>query len=420
MYLCLKILKIYTMIKKVILVIYDGLGDRPVPELNNLTPLEAAYTPNMDKYAKQAECGLMYTLGRGIVPGSDTAHLAILGCDPHKYYNGRGPIEAFGIGLKLEDGDIAFRGNMGSVDEHLNIIDRRAGRIRNVKPFTELIDGIEIDGVKFIVKPGTAHRAIVVMKGNGLSSAVSDVDPHIADCKAQKCIPTNNSVEAKFTATLLNKFLKKSHEILSNHPLNAQLIANGNLPANYILLRGAGKYIKIPSFFEKYKLNACCIAGGGLYKGIASFLAMDIIEVEGATALPDSNIKNKFSMAMEKLKDYDFVFVHVKATDSLGEDGNFEGKKIFIEKADLAFSVFDNIDEETLLVVTADHSTPCELKSHSADSVPIMFYGKGVRIDNVDSFNERSCAAGGLGIVLGNEIMPQIQNIMGKLHLFGA
>jgi len=408
------------MLNKAILVIYDGLGDRPIEQLNNLTPLEAAYTPNMDRFAQRSECGLMYTLGRGTVPGSDTAHLGILGYDPHIYYNGRGPIEAVGMGLELKHGDIAFRGNMGTVDDEFNIIDRRAGRIRDVLPFTKHLDGIEINGIKFIVKPGTAHRAIVIMRGNGLSSAISDVDPHIADSKVKICVPTDNTEEAKFTAEVLNIFLAKSFEILSELEINKKLKQEGKLQANYILVRGAGMYKQIPSFKEKFDLKGCCIAGGGLYKGVAAFLGMDVLSVEGATALPDTNVKNKFALAVEKTKEYDFVFVHVKATDSLGEDGNYEGKKQFIEKIDLAFSEFEKIDEETLLVVTADHSTPCEMKSHSADPVPIMFYGKGIRTDSVSEFNERACSQGGFHVLQGKDVMPEILNLMRKLHLFGA
>jgi len=408
------------MLSKTILVIYDGLGDRPIEQFNYLTPLEAANTPNMDKFAKKGECGIMYTLGRGVVPGSDTAHLGILGYDPLVYYNGRGPIEAVGMGLELKHGDIAFRGNMATVDEQLNIIDRRAGRIRDVSPFTKHLDGIEIDGVKFIVKPGTAHRAIVIMRGKGLSSAISDVDPHVADSKVNVCIPLDDTEEAKHTANVLNKFMAKSFDILSGLEINKKLQQEGKLQANFVLVRGAGMYKQIPSFKEKFGLRGCCIAGGGLYKGVAAFLGMDVLSVEGATALPDTNVNNKFSLAVEKSKEYDFVFVHVKATDSLGEDGNYEGKKQFIEKIDLAFSEFEKMDNETLLVVTADHSTPCEMKSHSADPVPIMFYGNGVRTDEVSEFNERACSHGGFHVLKGKDVMPEIMNLMRKLHLFGA
>ena len=407
------------MLKKVVIVICDGLGDRPVPQLGGLTPLEAAETPNLDKLAAEGECGMMHTLGRGHTPGSDTAHLMIFGYDIATCYSGRGPIEVAGLGMKLEHGDVALRGNMGTVENGV-IKDRRAGRIRVVAPLCEAIDGMEIDGVKFIVKPGTAHRAGVIMRGKGLSDAITDADPHKADAPLHGAAPTNDTREAKKTAEVLNKFLARSYEVLSKHPYNKERVARGELPGNYLLVRGAGQYKKVESFKERYGLTACCIAGGGLYKGVGAYLGMDILDVPGATALPDTNIENKFKLAVESLGKYDFAFVHVKAADSLGEDGNYTGKRDFIEKIDRAVPILFGLPENTLLVWTADHTTPCEMKAHSADPVPIMFHGPGVRVDYVRAFGERACTSGGLGFMTGLDIMPQVQNLLGTLHLVGA
>ncbi|MBU8932940.1 MAG: 2,3-bisphosphoglycerate-independent phosphoglycerate mutase [candidate division Zixibacteria bacterium] len=409
--------------KKVIFVICDGLGDRPVKGLNNMTPLEAAKTPNLDKLATGAECGLMHTLGRGKTPGSDTAHLTIFGYPIDQCYSGRGPIEVAGLGLKCEDGDVALRGNFGTVDGNLTIKDRRAGRILEVGPLTEAIDGMEVDSVKFIVKPGTAHRAGVIMRGKGLSGAIVDADPHVPDVPVRTVTATDDTPEAKHTADVLNKFLGKAHEVLKNHPFNAKRVKDGKLPANFLLVRGGGQYKELASFKEKFDLSACCIAGGGLYKGVAAFLGMDIIDVPGATGLPDANVENKFRAALEKLEEFDFVFVHVKAADSLSEDGNWEAKRDFIEKIDAAAVLLTDLSPETLLVVTADHSTASEMKAHCADPVPIMFYGGGgesIRVDDVTAFNERACASGGLGHMVGLDVMPQVQNLLGKLHLVGA
>ncbi len=408
------------MLKKAIVLIFDGLGDRPIASLGGLTPLEYAKTPNFDKLATQAECGLMHTLGRGLRPGSDTSHLAIFGYEPAEYYPGRGPIEVAGIGLKMQDGDVAFRGNFGTVDENMVIQDRRAGRIRDVAPLTKALNGLEIDGVTLVVKPGTAHRAGVIMRGPRLSSAVTDADPHEVGRAVLEVKPTDDSPEAKRTAELLNKFVAKTHEILAELEFNKERQGRGELPGNCLLVRGAGQYRSFPSFKERFGFSACCVAGGGLYKGVGAFLGMDIIEVPGATALPDSDIEAKFKTALKQLGSHDFVFIHVKAADSLAEDGNPEGKKKFIEKCDKAMGLFDNLPKGALLVVTADHSTPCELKQHSADPVPVMFYGEGVRTDDVAAFGERACAKGGLGHIEGKDIMPQIQNLMGRLHLIGA
>lgn len=408
------------MLKKVVLVIIDGLGDRPVKELGGLTPLEAAKTPNIDKFAVDAKCGQMYTLDRGVVPGSDTAHLAILGYEPETHYSGRGPLEAAGVGLKLQQGDIAFRANFGTVDEDLVIIDRRAGRIKDVSKLTASLDGIEIDNVKFIVKPGTSYRAVLVMKGDELSSKITDVDPHETGRKRTWSAPLDGSRQATRTAEILNKFMNRAHKILKEHEYNKAREKEGKFPANYLLVRGAGRYNKISPFKEKYGMKACCIAGGGLYKGIAFLLGMNIIDIKGATGRPDTDILGKFKKTVELSGEYDFVFTHVKATDNFGHDGNYEGKKEFIEKIDDAFSEFEKLDEETLLIVTADHSTPCELKDHSADYVPLMFHGLGVRKDNVNAFNERACIGGGLGTMFGKDIMRHIMNLLGKLPLFGA
>ncbi len=319
----------------------------------------------------------------------------------------------------MKHGDVALRGNMGTVKDG-KIIDRRAGRIRVVAPLCEAIDGMEIDGIKFIVKPGTAHRAGVIMRGEGLSDKITDADPHRADAPLRDATPTDNSPEAKKTAAVLNKFLAKVHEVLSKQPLNKEREARGELPGNYLLVRGAGQYKHVPSFEERYGLKACCIAGGGLYKGVGAYLGMHIFDVPGATALPDTDIEAKFKLAVASLEKYNFVFVHVKAADSLGEDGNYIGKRDFIERIDLAVPRLLNMPEDTLLIWTADHSTPCEMKAHSADPVPVMFHGQGVRVDNVRAFSERACTSGGLGFMTGLDLMPQMENLLGTLHLVGA
>ena len=409
------------MIKKALVFIMDGLGDRPIKDFENKTPLEYANTPNFNKICSESQCGLMYTLGRGKRPGSDTAHLSIFGYPVDKYYTGRGPIEAAGVGINLEQGDVAFRGNFGTVDDDWKVIDRRAGRIKDVTIFSQALDGIEIDGIKFIVKPGSAYRAGVVMRGKGLSSNVSSADSHNAGDSIHDVKPLDDTKEAKFTADVLNKFMMKSYNILKELEENKLRQSRGELQANFLLLRGAGVYPKLPNFTEKWGFNrACCIAGGGLYKGIGAFLGMDLINVPGANAQVDTNLEGKFTTAIESLKKYDFVFLHIKPTDSLAEDGNYLGKKEFIEKIDKYVSILHKVDNETLIVITADHSTACELKAHSADAVPILFHAKGIRNDGIDKFGERDCAKGSLGIIEGKDVMPNILNVMGKLPLIGA
>jgi 2,3-bisphosphoglycerate-independent phosphoglycerate mutase len=408
------------MIKKAICVVFDGLGDRPIKEFAGKTPLESASTPNFDLIAKKSLCGLMHTLGRGVRPGSDVSHLAIFGYPLEQYYTGRGPIEVAGLGIQLEGGDVALRGNFGTVDAEWNILDRRAGRIRVVDEFAATVDGIEIDGIKFIVKPGTAHRAGIVLRGRGLSAAVSDNDPHEEGLPVCEIKPLDDSIEAKFTAEVLNKFMRKSYEILDTMDTNKKRVADGQFAANFMLMRGAGMYPTMPRFEEKYGLKAACVAGGGLYKGIGAFLGMDIIDVPGATGLPDTDVELKFKTSVSLLDKYDFIFCHVKATDSLAEDGNHQGKKDFIEKADKAATYLINLPDDVMLVITSDHSTACELKAHTADPVPTLFCNPSVLIDSVSEFGERAFAGGGLGFIEGKDVMPQVMNLMGKLHLIGA
>ena len=407
-------------LQKAVVVICDGLGDRPIAELGGLTPLEAAATPVLDDLAAHSECGLMCALGRGRRPGSDTSHLAIFGYDIDTCYSGRGPIEAAGVGLQLEDGDVALRANLGTVDDAGVIVDRRAGRILDVSAMAAAVDGMEIDGVRFLVRPGTAHRAAVVMRGQGLSGHVTDADPHVPGEAVHEVRPTDATAEASRTADILTRFLKESHEVLEALPENQQRKTEDLFPANFLLVRGAGQYRNFDSFSDKYGLRSCCIAGGGLYRGIASLLGMAVIDVPGATGLPDTDVAAKFVAAGRMLADHDFVFVHVKATDTLGEDGDFLGKKGFIEKIDGAADILLGLPPEVLVVITADHSTPCALKQHSADPVPILFRGAGVRVDSVETFGERSVAHGGAGLMSGYDVMPQVINLLGRARLIGA
>ncbi|MCX8038884.1 MAG: 2,3-bisphosphoglycerate-independent phosphoglycerate mutase [Candidatus Sumerlaeia bacterium] len=408
------------MASKIVLLVCDGLGDRPVPELGDKTPLEAARTPNLDRLAARGITGLMHSLGRGLTPGSDTSHLNILGYDYREYYSGRGTIEVAGLGMELRHGDVALRGNMGTVDSELKIVDRRAGRITDTSPFTQLLDGMEIEGVKFMVKPGTAHRAGIVVRGEGLSAKVTDNDPHEPGLKVWEVKPKDDSPEAARTAAVLNKFLARAHEVLNACEANKARVAEGKPAANYLLIRGAGFYRHVPPFAERYfGLKACCIAGGGLYKGIGAYTGMTLLDVPGATALPDSDIRAKFTKAREALSDFDFVFVHVKAADSLGEDGNWKGKRDFIERIDEAAELLLDLPD-ALLVVTADHTTPCALQKHSADPVPVMIVGDGVRVDGVMAYNERAVVGGGLGRLVGTDLMPELMNLIGKYKLIGA
>jgi 2,3-bisphosphoglycerate-independent phosphoglycerate mutase len=404
---------------KAMLIVMDGLGDRPIKELGDLTPLEAAHTPNLDALAARGITGIMNAIGVGRRPGSDTSHLAILGYDLDKYYTGRGTIEVAGLGMDLQAGDVALRGNLGTVDENLVVTDRRAGRITDTGPFVKDLDGLVYEGVTLKVRPGTGHRAGIILRGPGLSSRISDNDPHEVGVKVHEVHALDDSPQARFTAKVLNHFLAEAQRILRDHPLNKERVAQGKPAANYLLGRGAGYYKEIEKFQQRYGLKACTIAGGGLYKGIGAFTGMDLIKVPGATGLPDTDVAAKFRAGLTALAGpYDFAFVHVKAADTFGEDGDFQGKKAFIEKVDAAAVAL--LGASCLIVVTADHTTPCALKKHSGDPVPIMMVGDGmVRPDSVTRFGERPCARGDLGRLTGLQVMPEIINLLGIAKLIG-
>jgi len=388
--------------KKIILVIIDGLGDEPIPQLGGKTPLEAAKTPNFDSLAKEGICGLMipFKFRWQEYPTSDVAHVALFSFDPKKYYLGRGVYEALGAGVKLKEGDVALRVNFATVDKNLKITDRRAGRIEKTKELIDALNKIEIEEADFHLKKAFGHRAVLrIRSSKKLSSNITDGDPHKVGVKVKKIKPKDNTKEAKFTAKILNQFLEQSHQILESHPLNKKRKRKGFLPANYLLVRGAGSLRKTPTFKEKFGLKTCCIAGGTLYKGVGKALGMDLIKVKGANGKPNTNLKGKFTAAKNALRKYDFVFLHIKATDNLAEDGKFIEKMKFIEKIDKnivwLFSNGKIHKEAFILAVSADHSTSSLKKHHISNPVPILIFGAGK--DRVKQFSENSCKNGKLG-----------------------
>ena len=401
---------------KAILLVCDGLGDRP--SAGGKTPLQAAFTPNLDELSESGINGLIDVISPGIVPGSDTAHLALFGYDPYRYYPGRGVFEVLGANMELNEGDVAFRANFATVDEKMRVIDRRAGR-KGSKILAEVLDGLEIDGIKISLKNTTQHRCALVLKGEQLSRDVSDVDTHEAGDIVQECKPLKDDKAARKTAAIVNKFVRKSYELLNYHTVNAERREKGEPPANIILLRGAGSYESITSLKERFGFSAACIAGASLYKGVAKYLGMKVLNIESATGKSDTNLKDKAEAALQALEVYDFVFVHVKDTDNSGHDGDFEGKRDIISRVD-AELVARIKDVDGYIVVTGDHSTPVTLKRHCSDPVPVVIHGEGVRTDDVNKFDEISAASGGLNRIRGVDLMPMLADYMGYYIMYGT
>ncbi len=385
-----------------IFIVLDGLGDENIPAFENKTPLEAAETPILDAWAEEGELGLLFPAFKGSLPTSEEGHFSLFGYDPQKYGLSRGIVTATGSGIEVKEGDVAIRGNFSTVKDG-EVVDRRAGRIKDADDLIESIDGTEIDGVKFIVKSAKEHRVGIVMRGEGLSAKISDGDPHYGEggsgLKGVK--PLNETEEAKKSARVLNEFLEKTHKILSDHDFNI----GKELPANYILTRGASGVVDLPPFNEKYNKKSACVAGKILYKQIGNLLGMDVIEVDGANGLTDTNLKGKFQAAREAiLSGYDFVFVHVKATDSLAEDGNFWAKKEFIERIDRNLEVFSEFTGT--IVVTSDHSTCSIMASHCVEDIPLLVKGRGK--DKTRYFGEKECLRGALGKIDQRKLLENI------------
>jgi len=268
--------------KRAVLIVVDGMGDRPLIDHDYKTPLEYANTPNMDRLAKGGLVGLLDPISPGVRPGSDVANLALFGYDPAKYYTGRGPLEALGAGIDLGPNDIAFRVNFATVDDDFRVEDRRAGRIRKgASKLAKSVSEIKVEsvpGIKTIFKPTVDHRAVLVLRGERLSKNVTDTDPQEEGLKLVISRATDGSEEAKRTSAAVNEFVKRSHEALREHPLNQERANDGEKPANIILTRGAGTRPSLPSFKSMFDLRGACISGTALIKGIASAAGIDVIE----------------------------------------------------------------------------------------------------------------------------------------------
>lgn len=417
------------------LIICDGLGDRPVAALNGKTPLEAAETPTFDRLAAEGATGLMYPIAPGIVAGSDTSHLALLGFDPFHCYSGRGPFECAGIDMDVRQGDVCFRVNFSTVyddAEHKPTVDpetgalraivqdRRAGRIEEgTDQLAAALDGLEIDGVKVLFKESVAHRAGLILRGEGLGANVTDVDPHTvgeAIWVARGLDPASEK-----TAAVLNQFVARSYEILKDLDVNKRRVAEGKLPANVALPRGVGTAPDLGDFNTRNRVKAACIVETGLIRGIGVYLNMDIVDVEGATGGLDSDLQAMARAIVAALEDHTFVLCNMKGPDIAGHDGNPQAKVRIIEAIDAAVkTVVEEGPKDLILAVTGDHSTPVAKGDHGGDAVPFLLHGPGVKPDSVTAFGEGPCGAGSLGTFVGQNVTPMLTNLMNVQPKFGA
>ncbi len=383
---------------KIILVVLDGLGGLPI---NGKTELASAHKPNIDNLLKDSSCGLITPVLPGLTPGSGPGHLALFGYNPLKFDIGRGILEALGVDMEVLPGDITARGNFCTIKDGI-VVDRRAGRIPDEKN-RELIGLLssrikEIDGVKVILKSGKEHRFVLLFRGN-LKGSCTDTDPHLEGNPVLESKPLN---DGERLAGIVNKFTRSAIEVLKD-----------SYPANGVLIRGITGAPDIPQFPEIYKMRSIAIATYPMYRGIAKLLGMDIASFDG------QDIKDEINELKNKYEDYDFFFVHIKKTDSYGEDGNFDEKVKVIERFDEFIPEILSLKPD-VLAITGDHSTPSKYHAHSWHPVPILIHSKWTRRHNATSFNETECLKGDLGIFEARYIMPILLSNAGRLDKFGA
>ncbi|MEE9163633.1 MAG: 2,3-bisphosphoglycerate-independent phosphoglycerate mutase [Thermoplasmata archaeon] len=406
--------------KKVLLVVCDGLGDRPTEDLAGQTPLQAAATPNLDWFAARGACGQVDVIAPGVRPGSDTAHLALFGYDPHVVYSGRGPFEAAGVGLDVQEGDVALRCNFATMDTKGRLVDRRAGRIREgTDELAASLTDQTFDGVRIVFRAGTEHRGALLLRGSNLDPRVTDGDPHalgvpVAEVKAM-------APEAERTARIVNQFVDQAKQILSTHPVNESRIQKGRPPANVILTRGAGRLSEIHPLTEKWGLRFAAVAGVALVKGICRLTGMTLLDVKGATGGLDSDFDAKISAARDALDGYDVVIVSIKAPDIAGHDGEPEEKVRVIERIDRSLGLLRQaFRHDWVFGITADHSTPSSTGDHSADPVPFLVYTEDIRRDEVNRYDEMAVAMGSLSRIRGLDVLALLLDLANRTEKFGA
>jgi 2,3-bisphosphoglycerate-independent phosphoglycerate mutase len=407
---------------KILFVVLDGISDRPCSALGGLTPLAAAKKPVLDKLAQEGCCGIMDTIAPGVRPGSDTAHLALLGYDPYTCYTGRGPLECEGSGIHMDPGMIGFRCNYATITRQGLVTDRRAGRIHDTAVLsTALQEGVDLSpfGVEFIFRSGAGHRAALALKGKGLGHCVSSNDPKKEGVAPLTIKPVKKTAQDKKTASICNEFVRQSAKILFDHPVNEERVRHGLNPANVVLMRGAGEMGRFVPFSGKYGLEGSVISAASLINGIGSAVGLNRVMVHGITGSQDSNLAGKIAAARCELERKDFVLVNIKGADESGHDGLAEQKRDFIETIDAALEPLLGW-RDCIIIICADHSTPCAIKDHSADPVPVIIRGEGVRTDDVVRFDEYSCARGGLNRITSAALMPTALDLINKAHKFGA
>jgi 2,3-bisphosphoglycerate-independent phosphoglycerate mutase len=393
---------------KLIIIIGDGMGDEPLDALKGKTPLEYAKTPHMDEVARSGSVGQFYAIKLGIKVDSDAAHLVMLGQEVNLASSNRGAYESLGAGFDLGPADVAFRVNFATIDDHFVLIDGRAGRIKGeAKELEDTVnETVELDHTSFEFKQTLGFKGAFVLRNDHFSVDVN-LPTQYAVGKRIWARPLAESARARHTTDTINEFMSKTNDVLKNHPLNLQRIAEQKPPANVIMPWAVGQIRQLNPTITKYG-KGLCVAAAPVIKGVCKYSGMDIVNVPGATGEYDTDALAKGKTALENLDDYDVVLIHVEGTDEASHDGNVEGKLITIEKIDsmLGYLLERTDNEQTRFALLTDHGTSCVTHDHMTTEVPIAVCGLGVAADDVKHYDEKSAYKGRLNTLFGKQLLP--------------
>jgi 2,3-bisphosphoglycerate-independent phosphoglycerate mutase len=382
------------------LLVLDGLGGYRTRERGS--ELTVASTPNFDRLAGEGSLGLHDPVTRGITPGSGAGHLGLFGYDPLSYEIGRGALSAAGIDFELQPGDVAARVNFCTLAADGTVADRRAGRLPTQEAAAiceRLTAEVRLEGARFFLEPEREHRGLFVLRGDGLGAEVTDTDPQREG--VAPLAPEAKTPEAKRTAELVASFLEQARDLLA-----------GRERGNFLLLRGFDTQRELPRFPERYKVRALAVAAYPMYLGISRLLGFEVHKVDGAAP-------EEVAALPGLLPGRDFVFMHVKKTDSAGEDGDFDRKVAAIEEVDALVPDILGAGVE-VLAVTGDHSTPAQMAAHSWHPVPVLLWGGTAAADGLPAFDEVWCRQGSLGRFEAHQLLPQLLAAAGRLAKYGA
>ncbi|MCG6967041.1 MAG: alkaline phosphatase family protein [Chromatiaceae bacterium] len=408
-----------------LMIIIDGVGDRRCPEMAGSTPLEAAATPNLDRLAQAGITGQIDPLVAGAPVGTHTGTGVLMGLAPADAARlARGPVEAAGIGLDLQPGEVVLRCNFATLagsGDGMAIRDRRAGRIQvgTAELAAELQDLPLGDGISGSLHPATQHRAVLWLRGSDLSAEVTDTDPGSGrEARGQfSARPRDPGDRAAVrTAEAINMFVQEAHRRLSGHPLNRQREAAGLLPANGILTRGAGRATALGNMVTHLGLGASVITGERTVEGLGRLFGFRVINQPGFTALPQTNLDGKLAAALAQLDSQDLVFLHIKGPDISSHDCDPMGKRACIERIDRMLGGLPH--DDLVIGITGDHSTDSGVGRHCGDPVPAVMVAPNGRRDAVMVFGESSCMVGGMGRVSATSFLIGMLDAMGAMNNF--